>query len=76
MCLWRGSRVHHHLHDAVAIAKVNKDEAAVVATTVDPTGETDATLSITRAQRAADVAAKASCEQSLLSHHSPVLSLQ
>ena len=76
VCLWRGSRVHHHLHDPVAIAKVNKDEAAVVAATMDPTGETDTTLSITRAQRAADVATKASCEQSLLSHYSPALSLQ
>jgi hypothetical protein len=62
VCLWRRSRVHHHLHNAVAIAKVNKDEAAVVATTMDPTSETDATLSITRAQCATDVAAKAGCE--------------
>jgi hypothetical protein len=64
VCLWCGSRVHHHLHNAVAIAKVNKDEAAVVSATVDPAGETDTTLSIARAQRAADVAAKAGCESS------------
>ena len=76
MRLWSAGRVNHHLHDAVSIAKINKDEAAVIAATVDPAGETDTTLSIARAQRAADVAAKASCEQSLLSHHSPVLSLQ
>ena len=76
MRLWSGGRVNHHLHDAVAIAKVNKDEAAVIAATVDPAGETDTTLSIARAQGATDVAAQPSCEQSLFSHHSPVLSLQ
>ena len=64
MCLWRSRRINHHLHDAVAIAKVNKDEAAVVPATVDPAGETDTTLSIARAQCAADVAAKAGCESS------------
>jgi len=47
--LWGGGRVNHHLHDPVAIAKVNKDEAAVVPATVDPASETDATLSIARA---------------------------
>jgi hypothetical protein len=62
VCFWRSRRIHHHLHDAVAIAKVNKDEAAVVSATVDPAGETDTTLSIARAQCAADVAAKAGCE--------------
>lgn len=64
MRLWSGGSVHHHLHDAVAIAKVNKDEAAMVSATVDPASETDTTLSIACAQCAADVAAKAGCESS------------
>jgi len=76
VCLWRSRRIHYHLHDAVAIAKIDKDEAPVISATVDPAGETDTTLCIARAQCAADIAAKTGCEQSVFSHYSPVLPLQ
>ncbi|MNL55787.1 hypothetical protein D3C87_1792220 [compost metagenome] len=34
-------RIEEHLHDAFAVAHINKDQAAQIATTVDPTTQSD-----------------------------------
>ena len=44
--VWGNGGVHNHLHNAVAVTKVNKDEAAVIASAVNPAGESNATAHI------------------------------
>lgn len=34
-------RIEEHLHDAFAVAHINKDQAAEIATTIDPTTQSD-----------------------------------
>jgi len=49
-------RVEHHLGEAVVVAQVDEDEAAVVATAVDPAGQRDRLPFVGGAQLAAVVA--------------------
>ena len=63
--------VNDHLHDAVAITKVDEDEAAVVASAVNPTREPHPSADITRAQCAADIAPEARGQFCRVGHATP-----
>ncbi len=63
--------VNDHLHDAVAITKVDEDQAAVVASAVDPTGEPYASTNVAWAQCAADIAPEARGQLCRVGHATP-----
>ena len=63
--------INNHLHDAVAVTKVDEDEAAVISTAMNPTGEPHAPTDIAWAQCAADVAPKARGQFCRVGHATP-----
>ena len=64
-------RIDDHLHDAVSVTKIDEDEAAVVTSAVDPTGEPHASTDVTWAQCAADIASKARRQFCRVGHATP-----
>ena len=71
MGLGRDGGVNDQLHDAVAITKVDKDETAVVASAVNPTGEPHTSTDIAWAQCTADIAPKARGQFCRVGHATP-----
>ena len=67
--------VNNHLHNAVAIAKINKDEAAVIASAVNPAGDSYAPTDIAQAQCAADIAPQTRGQFCRVGHATPRSSL-
>ena len=63
--------VNDHLHDAVAVTKVDEDEAAVISAAMNPTGEPYASTDVTRAQCAADIASEARGQFCRVGHATP-----
>ena len=63
--------VNDHLHDAVAVTKVDEDEAAMISAAMNPSGETYASANITWAQCAADIASEARSQFCRVGHATP-----
>ena len=73
--VWGNGGVHNHLHNAVAVTKVNKDEAAVIASAMNPTSEPYAPTDIAQAQCAADIAPETRGQLFRVGHPTPRSSL-
>ena len=65
--------VEHDLGDAVAVAQVDEDEAAVIAPAVDPSGEPRGRAVVGRSELAAGVRAIGRGEAGVLVDHLPVI---
>ena len=49
--------IQHELHDSVAVAKIDEDEAAVIAARLDPSPQRDLAANVGGANRAAVISA-------------------